>query len=252
MPVNITGTRKRDTWVLSILVALGVIAGLAAGEVAVRYWLGSDTDERSSVAESPASASSAAVPSNSSAVQTEPATAPRGHTSLPPLKEPGCNSVDSPCSGKRPGLEQGPSPRKPPANSIAGSDAPTPNARDQYAPPASQQPATGSPEEARANEQRVRAAETQAAHMAALEREEIDHLTDRANSLNSRADALERQQPSLNQQLHEDLAFGQQRLQSYLNQAESALRKADVLNAQKYVNLAKAEVEKLEKLLASS
>jgi hypothetical protein len=88
--------------------------------------------------------------------------------------------------------------------------------------------------------------------MAALEREEIDHLTDRANSLNSRADALQRQQPSLSQQIHEDLAFGQQRLQSYLNQAESALRKADVLSAQKYVNLAKAEVEKLEKLLARS
>jgi len=250
MPVNITGTRKRDTWILCILVALGVIAGLAAGEVAVRYWLGSDTDERSSVAESRASTSgsSAAAPLNSPSVQTQPAFPPHGGSSLPPLKAPGCNSGDSPCSGKRPGS----APRTPPADTISGSDAPTPSTPDQYAPTPSPQPAPTSPEEDRAAEQRVRAAETQAAHMAALEREEIDHLTDRANTLNSRADALQRQQPSLNQQLHEDLAFGQQRLQSYLNQAENALRKADVLSAQKYVNLAKAEVEKLEKLLARS
>jgi hypothetical protein len=88
------------------------------------------------------------------------------------------------------------------------------------------------------------------AQLVALEREELDHLTDRANSVFDRVAAAQRQQPAPGRQLRDDLAFGQQRLQSDLNQADADLKTADVEGAQRHMDLAKSEIEKLGKLLA--
>ena len=53
-------------------------------------------------------------------------------------------------------------------------------------------------------------------------------------------------------QLHaprEDLAFSQQRFQNDLNQADAALKTADVQKAKIYLDLAKGELEAIAKLL---
>ncbi len=91
--------------------------------------------------------------------------------------------------------------------------------------------------------------EESAAQLVALEREELDHLSDRTRAMNDRVDATQRQQPAPDQQRRIDLVFSQQRLQSYLSQADSALKNADVQLAKKYMDQAKAELEKLGKLL---
>jgi hypothetical protein len=87
--------------------------------------------------------------------------------------------------------------------------------------------------------------------MIELEREELDRLSVRARTASDRIDAAQRQQPIAGQQ-REDLAFSQQRLHTDLNQADAALRAADVQKAQIYLDLAKGELDKISKLLARS
>lgn len=86
--------------------------------------------------------------------------------------------------------------------------------------------------------------------MIELEREELDRLSVRARTASDRIDAVQRQ-PIAGQQ-REDLAFSQQRLHSDLNQADAALRAADVQKAKIYLDLAKGELDKISKLLARS
>ena len=88
------------------------------------------------------------------------------------------------------------------------------------------------------------------AQLVALEREELDHLTGRARSVIDRVASAQRQQPPQGRQLRDDLAFGQHRLQTDLNLADAALKTADVESAQKYMDMAKGELERLGKLLA--
>ena len=104
-------------------------------------------------------------------------------------------------------------------------------------------------QEARAAEEKLRATEEAAAQLVSLEREELDHLSDRTRAMNDRIDAWQRQQPAPDIQRRTDLAFSQQRLQSYLAQAGNALRGADVHTAKMYLDQAKAELEKLGKLV---
>jgi hypothetical protein len=83
------------------------------------------------------------------------------------------------------------------------------------------------------------------AQLAALEHEEFDELTSRANSLNTRIAA----QQQAGQQPRADVAASQQRARNYLAQAQSALQVADVQNAQKYMEQAEAELAKIEKII---
>ena len=94
----------------------------------------------------------------------------------------------------------------------------------------------------RTAEQNVRKTVASVAQLAALEHEEFDELEARANKVNARIAALP-QQPGA------DVATSQQRARSDLAQAQKALQIADVQNAQKYMEQAEAEINKIEKIL---
>jgi len=80
------------------------------------------------------------------------------------------------------------------------------------------------------------------AQLAALEREEFDELSARDNSVNARIAALP-QQPGV------DVAASQQNARNDLALAQRALKNGDVQNAQKYMEQADTELNKLEKSL---
>jgi serine/threonine-protein kinase len=92
--------------------------------------------------------------------------------------------------------------------------------------------------------QSTRQAVATAAQLAAVEREELDELSHRTNSLNARIAAAQKQQ---GQPLSSDIPASQRRVSDSLAQAEDALQIADIQNAQKYMDQANAELAKLEK-----
>ncbi|MGA7920057.1 MAG: protein kinase [Candidatus Acidiferrales bacterium] len=114
----------------------------------------------------------------------------------------------------------------------------------QAAPEPASQPAQQPP--ARAAEQSKRAAVATVAQLAAVEREEFDELSSRANSMDARITSMQ-QQPGA--QPSGDVAASQKRVHSCLMQAGTALQSADVQNAQKYMDQANAELAKLKQLL---
>ena len=87
-----------------------------------------------------------------------------------------------------------------------------------------------------------------------MERQELNDLTKKANSVNGRIAALQKQQAQAQQNpapaANPEIAATQQRLQSYLAQAQTALQQFDVQSAWTYMQKANAELAKLEKFLA--
>jgi hypothetical protein len=244
MSGDVPRVRKHDTLLLSIAVALGVIVLLAASEYWIPRWLHSGPGESGSFFSSNDSSAALSAPSgNATQIRpgenSDPSAGDRnGRNSA--LKSLGCPSNDPYCwkHKARPATR-----KKPSGNSVARSEAPESPAPD---------PREGATTpDTRATEQNVRAAEEATAHMIELEREELDRLSVRARTASDRIDAAQRQQPIAGQQ-REDLAFSQQRLHTDLNQADAALRAADVQKAQIYLDLAKGELDKISKLLARS
>jgi hypothetical protein len=86
--------------------------------------------------------------------------------------------------------------------------------------------------------------------------EELAKMEDDADKLNIRAatvshslDTLRQQQNTAGYSLRADMASAQERMQAYLAKGNAALAAKDVVNAQKYFDLADREVSKLEKFL---
>ena len=86
--------------------------------------------------------------------------------------------------------------------------------------------------------------------------EEIAKMDDLADQLNARAsaasqsvDTLKRQQEADGYGLRGDIASAQQRMQMDLAKGDAALKAKDLVNAQKYFDMADAEITKLEKFL---
>jgi len=86
--------------------------------------------------------------------------------------------------------------------------------------------------------------------------EEIAKAEDEADKLNVRAaaashsvDTLRQQQTAAGYNLRADIASSEERMQLYLEKANAALKAEDLKNAQKYFDLADAELTKLEKFL---
>ena len=86
--------------------------------------------------------------------------------------------------------------------------------------------------------------------------EELAKLEDDADKLNVRAatashsvDTLRRQQVASGYNLRADIASAQERMQLYLAKGNAALKAKDTAGAQKYFDLADAEISKVEKLL---
>lgn len=82
-----------------------------------------------------------------------------------------------------------------------------------------------------------------------MEHEELDELSSNASDVSARVAALQKLQEAQGQQPPREIAASQQRMQHDIALADSALRKADVQNAQKYMDLANAELAKLKKFL---
>ncbi|MGC1257189.1 MAG: hypothetical protein WA867_16625, partial [Candidatus Acidiferrales bacterium] len=106
-----------------------------------------------------------------------------------------------------------------------------------------------STEDSRAAEEAARATEDQVAQLAAVEHEELDELNTNAKAVNVRVAALQQLQQAQGKQPPPDIAATQQRMQRDIALADSALRRADVQNAQKYMDQANAEIAKLKKYL---
>lgn len=86
--------------------------------------------------------------------------------------------------------------------------------------------------------------------------EELAKLEDEADKLNVRAaaasqsvDTLRKQQVAAGYNLRADVASAQERMQVYLAKGDAALKAHDVVNAQKYFDLADKELDKIEKFL---
>jgi eukaryotic-like serine/threonine-protein kinase len=150
-----------------------------------------------------------------------------------PGKSSALAALKSPATA--PGPPQNPSPQQPVPRQI------TPQQ------PAPQQPST--PQDSRAAEQAARATEDQVARLAALEHEELDELTGDAKAVNKRVAALQKLQAAQGQQPSPDVAVSQQRMQHDIDMADSALRKADVQSAQRYMDQANVELAKLKKFI---
>jgi hypothetical protein len=212
---------------LSILVALGVMALLASAEYAIPRWLHPGPGDSGSFFSSHSAAPSAA------ASRPAPATKPESTS--------GSAAVHNEARSAKRHIPAGKSSVDASANSHASPHAdPQVSSESQDATQASR-----SPEEARAAEENLRATEDATAHLVALEREERDRLFDRARAMKDRIEAAQKRQPTP----REDLAFSQQRFQSDLSQADAALKAADVQKAKIYLDLAKGELEALAKLL---
>ena len=86
--------------------------------------------------------------------------------------------------------------------------------------------------------------------------EEIAKMDDLADQLSARAvavsqslDTLRRQQEASGYGLRGDMAAAQQRMQMDLAKGDAALKAKDLVNAQKYYDMAEAEIAKLEKFM---
>ncbi|MGC1999841.1 MAG: hypothetical protein WA658_08285, partial [Candidatus Acidiferrales bacterium] len=113
--------------------------------------------------------------------------------------------------------------------------------------PAPRQPSAA--QDSRAAEQAARATEDQVAQLAAVEHEELDELNTNAKAVTVRVAALQQLQQAQGKQPPTDIAATEQRMQRDIALADSALRRADVQNAQKYMDQANAEMAKLKKYL---
>ena len=221
-----SGNRRPLYITLSVVIALLVLAAVGFG---AKRWM----DERSSEspiaapAENPAPAAPTtgadATPAPvTPATQTVPATDPV------PSKSTIVASTKPRATAPQP---QGPQP---------ASATPQQNASQQAAP--ATPPASNPRADQRAAEQSARKTVASVAQFAALEHEEFDELEARDNKVNARIAALP-QQPGA------DVAASQQRARNELALAQKALQIADVQNAQKYMEQAEAEINKIEKIL---
>jgi len=79
--------------------------------------------------------------------------------------------------------------------------------------------------------------------------DEADQLNIRANAASGSLDTLRRQQQADGYNLRGDIAASQERMQMYLAKGNNALKAKDMVNAQKYFDLAEKEIAKVEKFL---
>jgi eukaryotic-like serine/threonine-protein kinase len=79
--------------------------------------------------------------------------------------------------------------------------------------------------------------------------QQLDQLGSREASLNVSLDNLQQQQNSQGLGLRGDMVEARASMTNYLNKAQAAVQAQDVERARKYLRLAEAEVEKLEKFL---
>jgi serine/threonine protein kinase len=198
------------------------------------------------------------VPASSEPAQSDTQGAPDADPGAAALKALPCQPSDSRCWSKLPDGTPGklsalaaikpraavqPSVQNPSTQAQA---TPQQSVPQQQRAPQPQQPAQQDP---RAAEKAARDTADKVAQLAALEREELDELSSDAKAVSVRVAALQKLQEAQGQQPRSDIDASQQRMQHDIALAESALRKADVQNAQNYMDQANSEIAKLKKFL---
>lgn len=140
----------------------------------------------------------------------------------------------------------------PDANAVSAPTAPAPSPRQPRS--AAKAPQTAAPSAAPVQDTSATVS-TLAATAAPTEDEmqaldtENDQLSGRATSVSASLDNLQKQQAAQGLGLRGDIVASQQRMQTYMNKAQTALQAKDAAGAKKYLDLANTEVEKLEKFL---
>ena len=79
--------------------------------------------------------------------------------------------------------------------------------------------------------------------------DEADRLNIRAATASHSVDTLRQQQQAAGYNLRGDIASATERMQMYIAKGDAALKAKDMTNAQKYYDLADAEISKVEKFL---
>jgi eukaryotic-like serine/threonine-protein kinase len=79
--------------------------------------------------------------------------------------------------------------------------------------------------------------------------DQVDQISSRAAAVNGSLEILQKQQAAQGLGLRGDMVAAQQRMQIDIAKAQSSLQQQDVDNAQKYIDMANAETEKLEHFL---
>ena len=79
--------------------------------------------------------------------------------------------------------------------------------------------------------------------------DEADQLSVRAATVSRSVETLRQQQQADGYNLRADIASALDRMQMYLAKGNAALKSRDMANAQKYFDLADAEISKIEKFL---
>jgi serine/threonine protein kinase len=236
-PISAAGTaptsagNSRPLYItLSIVIALLVLAAAGFG---AKRWM----DARSSENSTAALADNPSPPAPSPTVDATPAPVTPAMRPVPtPSPAPSKASTGTSVKPRAtsPQVAQNPEPVAPQQNT------PQQNAPKQ-AVPATQSPSNAQAEH-RAAEQSARKTVASVAQLAALEHEEFDELQARDNKVNARIAALP-QQPGM------DVAVPQQTARNELVLAERALQQGDVQTAQKYMEQAEADINKIEKIL---
>lgn len=136
----------------------------------------------------------------------------------------------------------------PPENS-ADANPPTPPGHATRA--AKKAAAQATPAEASAQTTTPAAPATPAPDAAQLQQLDLesDQLSGRVTSVSASLDNLQKQQAAQGLGLRGDIVASEQRMQTYMNKAQAAIQTQDAASAKKYLDLATAEVEKLEKFL---
>jgi serine/threonine protein kinase len=198
------------------------------------------------------------VPASSEPAHSDTQSAPDADPGAAALNALPCQPSDSRCWSKLPDGTPGklsalaaikplaavhPSVRNPSTQAQA---TPQQSVPQQQTAPQPRQPAQQDP---RAAEQAARDTADKVAQLAALEREELDELSSDAKAVSVRVAALRKLQEAQGLQPRSDIDASQQRMQHDIALAESALRKADVQNAQNYMDQANSEIAKLKKFL---
>jgi eukaryotic-like serine/threonine-protein kinase len=223
---------SRGVW-LAIGAVLGVGVLIAAGMYIPRH-LGTHADPRK--ATFPANGNTAATDSSPASASDTPAAPANPTVSLQSdqgslkVDANGNVAIDSPEGSIHVDAQTGSVKMsgKPAGKNLAGGN-PTPSRVDVPAVPAP--PPGPSPEE-----------------IAKVE-EEADQLNVRAATATQSVETLRKQQVAAGYNLRADIASSQERMQLYMTKGNNALKAQDLKNAQKYFDMADAELTKIEKFL---
>lgn len=79
--------------------------------------------------------------------------------------------------------------------------------------------------------------------------QDVDHTSSRAAAANSSLDTMSKQMRSQGLNLRGDIVAAQEAMKINIDKANQALQKNDTKNARRYLDMAQANMEKIEKFL---